>query len=93
MKLQRQLNDFGDAGLIEIVLHRLVVTARQALRVVMGLAGELVLVVRFDEVRQGIQFQRMEMPAVRVGLQFAVVRVDVLGMIMREHPETEVERP
>jgi hypothetical protein len=35
----------------------------------------------------------MKMPAVRVGLQFAIVRVDVFGMIMREHPETEVERP
>ena len=93
MKLQRQLNDLGDAGLIEIVLHRFGVTARQAFGMVMRFAGELVLVVRFDEVRQGIQFQRMEMPAVRVGLQFAVVRVDVLGMIMREHPETEVERP
>jgi len=93
MKLQRQLNDLGDAGLIEIVLYRFGVTARQSLGVVMRFAGEQMLVVRFDEVRQGIQFQRMKMPAVRVGLQFAVVRVDVLGMIMREHPETEVERP
>ena len=93
MKLQRQLDDLGDAGLVEIVLNRLVVTARQCFRVVMRLAGELVLMVRFDEVRQGIQLQRMEMPAVRMGLQFAIVRVDVFGMIMREHPETEVERP
>ena len=49
--------------------------------------------VRLDEVRQGIQFQRMEMPAVRMRRKFAIVRVDVFGMIMREHPETEVERP
>jgi len=93
MKLQRPLNNLGDAGLVEIVLHRLVVTARQAFRVVMRFAGKLMLVFRFDEVRQGIQLQRMEMSAVRMGLQFAVVRVDVFGMIMREHPETEVERP
>ena len=93
MKLQRQLNNLGDAGLVEIVLHRLGVTARQGFGVVMRFAGELMLVVRFDEVRQGIQLQRMEMPAVRMGLQFAVVCVDVFGVIMREHPETEVERP
>ncbi len=46
-----------------------------------------------DEARQVFQLQRMEMPAVLVRLQFAVVRVDVIGMIMVEHPKTEMERP
>ena len=93
MKLQRQLGDIGDAGLVEIVLNRLGVTARQGFGMVMRLAGELVLMVRLDEVRQGIQLQRMKMPTVRMRLQFTIVRVDILGMVMSEHPETEMERP
>ena len=94
MELDRQLDDFGDTRRIEIVLHRFGIAARQALGVVMRLTGEQGMVmVRLDQVRQGIQLQRMEMPAVLMGLQFAVVRVGVFGMIMREHPKTEVERP
>ena len=94
MKLDRQLNDFGNTRNIEIVLSRFGIAARHSFGVVMRLAGEQgVMMVRLDQVRQCVQLQRMEMPAVLMGLQFAVVRVDVFGMIMSEHPETEVERP
>ena len=94
MKLHRQLNDFRDAGFIEIVLRRFGIASRHTFRVVMRLAGEQgVMMVRLDQVRQGVQFQRMEMPAVRMRHKFAIVRVDVFGMIMSEHPETEMERP
>ncbi len=93
VELHHQLDNLGDAGFIEIVLHRFGVASRQAFGVVMRFAGAQRLGVRFDKPRQVFQLQRMEMPAVLVRLQFAVVRVDVFGMIMSERPETEVERP
>ena len=93
VELHRQLDDLGNTRSIEIVLRRFGIASRQAFRVVMRFAGAQGLMVRLDEARQGVQLQRMEMPAMRMRLQFAVVRVDVFGMIMSEHPETEVERP
>ena len=93
VKLHCQLDDLGDAGGVEIVLRRFGVASRKAFGMMMSFAGTQRSLTGIDEARQGIQLQRMEMPAVLVRLQFAVVRVDVFGMIMIEHPETEVERP
>ena len=92
VKLQRRL-DFRDTGIVEIVLRRFGIASRHIFGMMMRLAGTQGLFAGVDEVHQGVQLQRMEMPAVLVRLQFAVVRVDVFGMIMIEHPETEVERP
>ncbi len=93
VELHRQLDDLGNTRRIEIVLRRFGIASRQAFGVVMRCAGAQRSLAGVDEAHQGIQLQRMEMPAVRMRLQFAVVRVDVFGMIMIEHPETEMERP
>lgn len=93
MKLNRELDDFGDTGRVEIVLRRFGIASRHTFGMMVCFAVAQGLMAGVDEMRQGVQLQRMEMPAVFMGLQFAVVCVDVFGVIMSEHPETEVERP
>ena len=92
IEIHRQL-DLRQARWVGVELHRFGVAARQAFGVVMRLAGAQRGFFGVDEAGQVFQLQRMEMPAVLVRLQFAVVSVDVVGMIMMKHPETEMERP
>lgn len=92
IEIHRQL-DFGDAGLVEVVLDRFRVTTRQAFGMMVRLPRVQGLGVGIEEARQQFQLQRMEMPAVRMRLHLAVMRVSVIGMVMLGYSETEMKRP
>ena len=93
MKLQGQLEDLRDTGMIEIVLRCFAVAARKAFGMMMCLTGTQRRFAGTENMCQDIQFQGVKMPAVLMRLQFAIVRVSIFGMIMGEHPEAEMERP
>ncbi len=92
VEIHRQL-DLGQTRLVEVVLSCFRITAGLALGMMVRLTRVRRLLAGIDEAREALQFQRVEMTAMRMRLQRAVMRVDVIGMVMMEHPETEMERP